>query len=47
MYMNAIEQLQQNFNVYLQKQFNLDQNTATRCRLELNIDENKQIFGNT
>ena len=44
--MNAIEQLQQTFNTYLQKQFNLDQHTATRCRLELNVDENKQAFGN-
>jgi len=43
--MNAIEQLQQTFNDYLQKQFNLNQSTATRCRFELNIDENKQVFG--
>lgn len=44
--MNAIEQLQKAFSTYLQKQFNLDQNTTARCKLELNVDENKQIFGN-
>ena len=44
--MNAIEQLQKAFSTYLQKQFNLDQSTVARCKLELNVDENKQMFGN-
>jgi len=44
--MNVIEQLQDNFTCFLKKKFNLDSSTIANCKLELNVDENKQAFGN-
>ncbi len=43
--MNLIEQIQTAFNQYLQNTFNLDKKQIVSCALELNIDEQKQQFG--
>ena len=43
--MNLIEQLQQAFTTYLTQSFGIDEHVATRCTLTLNVDENKQEFG--
>lgn len=43
--MNCIEQIQDAFSAYVQKTFKVDQQTAFLCRFILNVDENKQQFG--
>jgi arginyl-tRNA synthetase len=43
--MNLIEQIQAAFNHYLKSTFNLDEKQISACTLELNIDEQKQQFG--
>ncbi|MGB8367650.1 MAG: arginine--tRNA ligase [Candidatus Babeliales bacterium] len=44
--MNAIEQLQDAFITFLKKKFNLNSSAIIHCKLELNVDESKQSFGN-
>lgn len=43
--MNLIESIKQSFQTYLTQAFNLDEQTAKNCTLVLNIDEQKQDFG--
>lgn len=43
--MNCIEKIQQAFAEYLQHTFPLDQATAYSCLFIINVDENKQQFG--
>jgi arginyl-tRNA synthetase len=43
--MNSIEQIQQAFSSYLQKAFSIDKETAQECKFELNVEEQKQQFG--
>ena len=43
--MNCIEQIQQAFTSYLKATFAIDQATAASGRFILNVDENKQQFG--
>lgn len=43
--MNCIEQIQEAFTTYLKTNFNIDQSTALSSRFILNVDENKQQFG--
>jgi arginyl-tRNA synthetase len=43
--MNCIEKIQQAFTEYLQHSFSIEQATAAPCRFVINVDENKQQFG--
>ena len=43
--MNCIEQIQEAFTSYLKTTFDIDQPTASSGRFILNVDENKQQFG--
>jgi arginyl-tRNA synthetase len=43
--MNCIEKIQQAFAEYLQHTFSIEQTAASSCRFVVNVDENKQQFG--
>lgn len=43
--MNLIEQISQSFSTYLTQAFGIDAKTAFQCKPTLNIDEQKQEFG--
>ena len=43
--MNCIEQIQEAFASYLKKTFSIEEQTVSSTRFALNVDENKQQFG--
>jgi arginyl-tRNA synthetase len=43
--MNCIEQIQKAFASFLKKNFDIDEQTASTTRFVINVDENKQQFG--